>query len=422
MNGRVKIKRNRISECLSILGVIFFIAYSYATGGLIKYLFGNYSNALTLLIVNLAVILFFMLIKRNNLSIHYDLLFFIVICVVVFHNNANLKNNDLVNIVMTLGSFLLAIILRRTEHWEGPALKSIWGFSLFFAIVSIMFGLMPSYYSNNIIPLFSEYNQSNLLHLQASGILCGLTNSNSFNAIIMVNGLCVASTYLITSNKITRYKWCDRLIWLVFFIVLLMTGKRGPLIFCLAGIFIAFYIFNSNKPANRLIKVSGIIVLFLIAWALGSSMFPHLFPSIVRIVDTDSVDIVRLALYNQAFNAFRNNPLLGIGWDAFRYQYVTFGNALNVHNIYIQLLCECGVIGTIPFLLFFSYNIVSAIRKLRKASNSGICTTQAQNYLTFSVLYQAFFLLYGLTGNPLYDAPTLLVYILACTVANKIIL
>lgn len=420
MNSKGKLKRTRISECLSILCITLFLIYSYATGGLIKYLFGNYRNATTLLIVILAALFFFMLIKRKKIAAHYDLLMFVVLCIVVYHNNANLKNNDVVNFVMTLGVFALAIALRRINHWEGLTLKIIVFVSLFFAIASIVFGLMPSFYSNYVIPLFSDYNQSNLLHLQASGILCGLTNSNSFNAIIMVNGLCVTSAYLITTKPITRHKWADRVIWLVFLIVLLMTGKRGPLVFCIAGVFVAYFVYNSNKPASRLIKISGIIILILIAWALGSSMFPQLFPTIGRILDTDSIDIVRLALYNQAFNAFKSNPLMGIGWDAFRYKYLTFGNALNVHNIYIQLLCECGVIGTIPFVLYFLYNLVNSVKKLRKVSLTGNHEAQVQINLTFSVLYQVFFLLYGLTGNPLYDAPTLLVYVLACTVANKI--
>lgn len=420
MIGKRKLNKIRTSECLSILCILLFFAYSYATGGLIKYLFGNYRNAASLLIASLAVLFFFIIIKRRKISAHYDLIMFVAICIVVFHNNANLKNNDIVNLVMTLGIFALAIALRRTNRWEEPTLKTIVFVSLFFAITSILFGLMPSFYRNNIIPLFSDYNQSNLLHLQASGILCGLTNSNGFNAIIMVNGICVVSTYLITAKTLTGHKWCDRLIWLTFMVVLLMTGKRGPLVFCIAAIFIAYFVFNSNKPASRLVKIFGFIVLIMIAWALGSSMFPKLFPSIRRIVDADSIDVVRLALYDQAINAFKNNPLLGIGWDAFRYKYLTFGNALNVHNIYLQLLCECGVIGTIPFALYFIINCVSAIKKLRRVNMTEKCEAQIQINLTFSVLYQVFFLMYGLTGNPLYDAPTLLVYVLACTAANKI--
>ena len=101
---------------------------------------------------------------------------------------------------------------------------------------------------------------------------------------------------------------------------------------------------------------------------------------------------------------------------------MTFGNALNVHNIYIQLLCECGIIGFIAFVLFFLWNIVSAIKKLRRVALTPDCDSKIRIILTFSVMYQVFFLMYGLTGNPLYDAPTLVVYILCCTASMKIVI
>lgn len=419
MNNNREIVRSR-SQLFSVLVVAIFIIYSYATGGLIKYIFGNYRNASATLIVCVFLLLANELARRKRIAVHSDLLIYIILSLVVFHNNANLKNGDIVNAVLTVGVFILAVILRRVDRWEFAVAKIIIFASGINALVSIAFGLMPSFYMSRIIPLFTDSNQLNLTHLQSKGILCGLTNSNSFNAILMVNGLAFISAFLITKTPLTKRVWLDRLVALLFLIVLLMTGKRGPLVFCVAAIFVAYLVYNSDKAISRWMRVVGITLFLLIVWIIGSSMFPQLFPSIGRLIDTDSIDVVRLALYNQAINVFRNHTLVGIGWDAFRYNYLTFGNALNVHNIYIQLLCECGIIGAIPFFGYFLLNIRSAIKKLRKKRSGKEHDHYDELVLTISVLYQVFFLMYGLTGNPLYDAPTLLVYVICCAAAAKI--
>ncbi len=412
----------RSTEYLSIIGIVLFIFYAYVTGGLIKYTFGNYRNATIILAVYLLILISVVLIKRKKIIAHIDLIIYPILAAVVIHGNANLKNNDYVNLVMTIGVFAFALVLRRMDNWEIPAVKTIIVVSAFFAIVSVAFGLMPSFYTSTIVPLFFDLNQTNLIHLQSSGILCGLTNSNGFNAILMVNGLCAITSFLMTSNSFTKRKWIDRGIGLLFLVILLMTGKRGPLVFCLAGIFTAYFVYHSNNPTNRIIKILAIVLAAMIIWVLGSSVFPQAFPTIGRLIGTDTIDAVRFKLYNQAIDAFKGNFLFGIGWDAFRYTFMTFGNALNVHNIYIQLLCECGIIGFIAFVLFFLWNIVSAIKKLRRVALTPDCDSKIRIILTFSVMYQVFFLMYGLTGNPLYDAPTLVVYILCCTASMKIVI
>jgi hypothetical protein len=40
-----------------------------------------------------------------------------------------------------------------------------------------------------------------------------------------------------------------------------------------------------------------------------------------------------------------------------------------------------------------------------------------RNVLFFSFAYQTFFLLYGLTGNPLYDTQTAMIYFFSCSIA-----
>ena len=379
-------KPQKASEVFAVLTLAVFSVYSYATGGLVKYIYGNYRNASMTLLLSVFLFTVFECVNKKRILVKKDLLVYPLLALIVLHGNANLRNNDVVNAVMTIGVFAFSILLRRIDNWERPMLKILASLSAFNALASVALGLLPSLYLSRVVPLFADSNRANLLHLQSRGILCGLTNSNSFNAILMVNGLSVMTAFIITGKSLTRRRWLDKILAILFLVVLLMTGKRGPLVFCIAAIFTASYVYNSNRPASRLIKIIGIVILLMGLWVVGSSVFPRVFPAVGRLLDTDSVDVVRLALYNQAINVFKSKPFFGIGWDAFRYNYTTFGYALNIHNIYIQLLCECGIIGALPFFLFFIWNITQTIKKLHRERMKTEHSADLELILFFSVL------------------------------------
>ena len=115
-----------------------------------------------------------------------------------------------------------------------------------------------------------------------------------------------------------------------------------------------------------------------------------------------------------ALNLFLQNALTGIGWNGFTYYYnATFGDWLNVHNVYLQLLCEEGLLFSLAFFAFFIVSFLhawNALKQSRVQKLDGI----NESLLLYSVYIQAFFLLYSLTGNPLYDAPFLFPYIFGC--------
>lgn len=124
-------------------------------------------------------------------------------------------------------------------------------------------------------------------------------------------------------------------------------------------------------------------------------------------------------LWIPAFNLFLKNPFFGVGWRQFKYlsPMYTMGSYVNddVHNIYLQLLCENGIIG---FIIVFGVMITSYIitwKLIKKAKY----TYDSYNYffVMFSFGYQTFFLLYGLTGNSLYDIQCFFPYIVSCCIA-----
>src|SRR5699024_9890163 len=127
----------------------------------------------------------------------------------------------------------------------------------------------------------------------------------------------------------------------------------------------------------------------------------------------------RSELWEHAWNLFLNNPLKGIGWGEFKETVigsVTEHTEMETHNIYLQLLSETGLIGTsiilIPIILTYLYT-TKVMRYI--SQNKNIFSKKWIFIIYFSTFIQTFFLLYGLTGNPLYDFNYIIMYFLSCS-------
>ena len=73
-----------------------------------------------------------------------------------------------------------------------------------------------------------------------------------------------------------------------------------------------------------------------------------------------------------------------------------------VHSVYIQLLCETGIAGLVPFLLSAVSSLIYGMRKYRKILKSGKYI-QEKVIVELGIAIQIFFLAYCASGNPLYD-------------------
>ena len=86
----------------------------------------------------------------------------------------------------------------------------------------------------------------------------------------------------------------------------------------------------------------------------------------------------------------------------------------DAHNVFLQLLCETGIIGFSVFLSLFVYAIVQTIQLVVKSTKDLLrLSDKTKTVLVFSLCYQVFFLAYCITGNPLYDLETVYIYILS---------
>ena len=177
-------------------------------------------------------------------------------------------------------------------------------------------------------------------------------------------------------------------LFLILFILvgcILITGERSNGIKAIIGLMI--FLFLNNKISLK-IKIS--IFLFSLVFTgliisnsnylkvrYGQQLFSQLFDNIQR--DQFIENNLYLKLYKSGLAVFKDNPIFGVGNK--NYRVITTKNietkinedyVLNTHphQIYIELLSEHGLVGTIILLFIFFYLIFKNLKIIIISRNS----------------------------------------------------
>ena len=102
-------------------------------------------------------------------------------------------------------------------------------------------------------------------------------------------------------------------------------------------------------------------------------------------IDANELTSGRMALWKRAIELFKENPIFGIGWKQF-VNHNTYEH--NVHNTYLQWLCESGIVGFILlFPLFAAMYIITLMqtRRLIRAGEKIPYYLKEMNYVSLGV-------------------------------------
>ncbi len=318
------------------------------------------------------------------------------------------------------------VLSNKVAAYAGYISKVINFFSCIHLLGMAITWLMPQLYAEVFLPAFGSVDYFYKLRtvLLNRSYCFGFTGQASHFAGFMVLGL---------ANRLTLYRdhkphWKERnLIFLLLsFLGLYLSGKRAHFGFCIAAAVIIYYyqvyVTNNRRMLGSrftkvlFLSVGGMFALWLISLMVEGTLLNEIFDTIYSLGDA-SADITtgRVVFWSTAIQLFLQNPLFGIGWKRF-YNIQFYGYRYNVHNIYLQLLCEVGLIGAVLFFTFFISALIFTLRRLK----SGTVGTTHKRVLLFSLFYQIFFLMYGFTGNPLYDASYYIFYFIIVAMALSI--
>jgi O-antigen ligase len=93
------------------------------------------------------------------------------------------------------------------------------------------------------------------------------------------------------------------------------------------------------------------------------------FNKIIRNFSKDKVDISsgRIIIWKYAIKIFKQNPVFGIGWENFSAKIPEYNiDTVKVHNNFIQLLCETGVIGFVLIALPMMMLLIRTYHYMRR--------------------------------------------------------
>jgi O-antigen ligase len=228
-------------------------------------------------------------------------------------------------------------------------------------------------------------------------------------------------------NKLKLY-YLDIIIFSILFFGLIITGKRSILLWTIISLPLAYYHLGHGREKYSRVLRTLVALAMLIIILITAVQFSDELPFLNRLSNLYSIVLsgevtgsvaVRLSFYQVAWAIFLENPLFGVGWMQFR----TLASLdHHVHNVYLQLLTEMGIVGFIVVMAPFIYTYYATCKALNRFyEQSNKVNSFWKKGLAFSLYYQTFFLLYCISDNPFFELIFMLMYFLAISIVNSFI-
>lgn len=391
-----------ISLCL---GLLFFLNNNFLPKSL--YLFGFSAS-----------IMLFLLIKNKSNVLKKDLLFlpifllFLLICLLFNYSFHSLKYI----IYYFFGMIYLFYFLNNKQSII-KLLKFYYIGSIIFVFFTIFSYFFEDLYLKLIYHLYNgTSNYQTVLNLYKWEEYSGIAGQTGYNAFAISIGIIISFTHLIKEikdNKKLNLKYLIILILQMFAIFL--CSKRAILLFIVVTLLSMIFKFFSIKDKKNMKRIGLILLGVLIISSVCIILIEplkHIFIKNAELFNKENLLNGRGPLYTAALELFKSNPIFGCGIKTFS---ALNADNLDVHNVYLQLLAENGIIG---FLIFVP-GLLSILYKTRKIIFDNNFKKNAYLYISYGI--QFFFLLYSITGNTVYDVNMFYLYLISITIPFSIV-
>ena len=225
--------------------------------------------------------------------------------------------------------------------------------------------------------------------------LAAYTSNATFAAAIVFG-----NSFLNMTNKketpIIKSKSLNIVLLVLSMFSIIICSKRGIFVATIVALIVLmFYLYRGR---DFLLKFLGIAVLFFVVLIILYNTNEFVSTFLNRFAG-DDIMTGRDTIYKTLMADFgESNFLIGRGTAA-TYELAEEG----AHNIYIQILFDHGIIFSVPYYILLIYNFYLAFK----------------NKCPLSIFVQTMFLVYGLSGNPLYSNMFMMIYVYHVLYATK---
>ena len=198
-----------------------------------------------------------------------------------------------------------------------------------------------------------------------------------------VNGFIIIG-YLFTVLKKKNYSmFICIILFIISLVAVLMTGERSNTIKIFIGFIIFFLFLDFPKFKIKLLFllfVSGLLFLIILSSDYLKLRYKGQFYSFLstkEIRDKTIENNVYINLYRSGYEVFTNYPLLGVGTKNYRIETCKKNKEKNLnyfctthpHQIYIELLAEHGILGSILILYILFFSTFKILRQIIMSRN-----------------------------------------------------
>ena len=359
----------------------------------------------------LIILVFMSIFHKGRITITiYDVFMFCIPIFVLLNRNSEYPPSNCLFVVL---ASLLFFNTRSIEQIR-PVLTAIFMFSLLNMVVNILNAVAPNTYFVAMKHVLSSASYDDaVFYYKNFGYLSGLSDHYSRNAFFCVAGATIAAAFVFTRKQ----KKIFSLLYMMLSIVLIMViGKRGHLLFLVAGIIILYILLAPSLPKKimNLLKIAVTISIIFGTLIETVPAVSYVFERMIAQKASGDISTGRFDLWNIAWNLFKNKPIIGWGYGYFSTH--VFNETLQVyfagvHNDYLQWLCEQGFVGfimnVIPYIGLY-YLSIKELKNRESIKNDMLYTA-----LAWSILFQTFVLLYSFTGLPHFDYEVNFIYIIS---------
>ena len=278
-------------------------------------------------------------------------------------------------------------------------IKWIYIVSIIVVLSSILHFLAPLWFNAIMSQVLREdaYEQlmwSFTIDTTFAGLAAYTSNATFAAAIVFGN------SFLNMTNKketpIIKSKSLNIVLLVLSMFSIIICSKRGIFVATIVALIVLmFYLYRGR---DFLLKFLGIAVLFFVVLIILYNTNEFVSTFLNRFAG-DDIMTGRDTIYKTLMADFgESNFLIGRGTAA-TYELAEEG----AHNIYIQILFDHGIIFSVPYYILLIYNFYLAFK----------------NKCPLSIFVQTMFLVYGLSGNPLYSNMFMMIYVYHVLYATK---
>ena len=192
---------------------------------------------------------------------------------------------------------------------------------------------------------------------------------NVLAIFLLVSIFCLYYLYLTRTPRM-GVRMIQMTLLFILMLGLFLTFSRAVIIVFVAGsllfLLIAFFKFKELK-----FKIIGLFLLFTVVCLLFTILFWPEFQARFLGTSLGEQAVTLRVYYNDiALSAIQEKPILGLGlgnftWYLFNnYQFEEFWLYQPVHNLYLLIAVEIGIIGLIVFLIFIAKILLKGLRQV----------------------------------------------------------